>query len=45
VGVREYFIAAFSLVIEKLHAKVRIKHGLIRVRGWPGNLVAAETQE
>src|SRR5258708_28192921 len=34
-----------SLVIEKLHAKVRIKRGLIRVRGWPGNLVAAETQE
>src|SRR5882762_3939335 len=44
-GRARIFYCRISLVIEKLHAKVRIKQGLIRVRGWPGNLVAAETQE
>src|SRR5438309_6620389 len=34
-----------SLVIEELHAKVRIQHGLIRVRCRPGDLVAACTQK
>ena len=39
------FYCRASLVIEELHAKVRIQRGLIRVRRRPGDLVAACTQK
>src|SRR6266853_1455525 len=38
------FYGRASLVIEELHAKVRIQRGLIGVRRRPGDLVAAGTQ-
>src|SRR5258707_11643562 len=44
-GRARIFYCGISLVIEELHAKIGIKRGLIRVCGWPGDLIAAETQE
>src|SRR5258708_1206050 len=44
-GRARIFYCGISLVIEELHAKIGIKRGLLRVCGWPGDLIAAETQE
>ena len=39
------FYRGIALMIEELHAKIRINRGLIGVRDWPGDLIAAEAQE
>ena len=44
-GGARIFYRGIALMIEEFHPKIRIHRGLIGVRGWPGDLIAAEAQK